>query len=232
MSIAEASAPGTAKRGGRPTRREAEECLKRILAIAQRHFLTRGYAESSLDAIAREAGVAKKTLYHHFGSKAGLFGEIVAQCRNSRNAELSSIMLASEDPARVLKDVALHLLDFLTRPERVKLHKMVVLEVSRFPKLVRAVMYDRRGVLTGMESLRCWLRDAVAAGKLDIADPDLAADQFVHLVLGGIRDRIILGVVHRPDAARRERIADQAVKIFLSGTGKQSTEVRGQNFAF
>lgn len=232
MSIAEASAPGTAKRGGRPTRREAEECLKRILAIAQRHFLTRGYAESSLDAIAREAGVAKKTLYHHFGSKAGLFGEIVAQCRNSRNAELSSIMLASEDPARVLKDVALHLLDFLTRPERVKLHKMVVLEVSRFPKLVRAVMYDRRGVLTGMESLRCWLRDAVAAGKLDIADPDLAADQFVHLVLGGIRDRIILGVVHRPDAAQRERIADQAVKIFLSGTGKQSTEVRDRNFAF
>lgn len=231
MSIAEASAPGTAKRGGRPTRREAEECLKRILVIAQRHFLTRGYAESSLDAIAREAGVAKKTLYHHFGSKAGLFGEIVAQCRNSRNAELSSIMLASEDPARVLKDVALHLLDFLTRPERVKLHKMVVLEVSRFPKLVRAVMYDRRGVLTGMEPLRCWLRDAVAAGKLDIADPDLAADQFVHLVLGGIRDRIILGVVHRPDATQRERIADQAVNIFLSGTGKQSTEVRDQNFA-
>jgi len=232
MSIAEASAPVAAKRGGRPTRREAEECLKRILAIAQRHFLTRGYTETSLDAIAREAGVAKKTLYHHFGSKAGLFGEIVAHCRNSRIAELNGIMLASEEPAHVLKQVALHLLDFLTRPERVKLHKLVVLEVSRFPKLVRAVMYDRRGALAGMEPIRCWFRDAVAAGKLEITDPDLAADQFVHLVLGGIRDRIILGVVHRPDAAQRERIADQAVKIFLAGTTKQGTDARDQNSAF
>ena len=229
MSIADASTQGAAKRGGRPTRREAEECLKRIVAIAQHHFLTRGYSETSLDAIAREAGVAKKTLYHHFGSKAGLFGQIVANCRNSRNAELSNIMLASEEPAHVLKQVALHLLDFLTRPERVKLHKLLVLEVSRFPKLVRAVLYDRRGLLTGMEPLRCWFRDAVAQGKLDIADPDLAADQFVHLVLGGIRDRIILGVVHRPDAARRERIADQAVKIFLAGTKRQSTDTRDRN---
>lgn len=232
MSIAEAAAPGAAKRGGRPTRREAEESLKRVLAIAQRHFLAHGYNETSLDAIAREAGVAKKTLYHHFGSKAGLFGEIVAQCRNSRIAELSSIMLASSEPEHVLKQLALHVLDFLTRPERVKLHKLVVLEVSRFPKLVRAVMYDKRGKLSGMEPLRNWFRDAVTAGKLEIADPDLAADQFVHLVLGGIRDRIILGVVPRPDAAQRERIADQAVKIFLAGTRRQNTETTDRNSAF
>lgn len=232
MSITEAVAPGSAKRGGRLTRREAEESVKRVLAIAQRHFLAHGYNETSLDAIAREAGVAKKTLYHRFGSKAGLFGEIVAHCRNSRIAELSTIMLASAEPGHVLKQVALHLLDFLTRPERVKLHKLVLLEVSRFPKLVRAVMYDKRGKLSGMEPLRSWFRDAVAAGKLEIADPDLAADQFVHLVLGGIRDRIILGIVHRPDAGERERIADQAVRIFLAGTRIQNPELRDQNSVF
>ncbi|HEX5282241.1 MAG TPA: TetR/AcrR family transcriptional regulator C-terminal domain-containing protein [Micropepsaceae bacterium] len=230
MAITETAPPGAVKRGGRLTRREAEESVKRVLAIAQRHFLAHGYNETSLDAIAREAGVAKKTLYHHFGSKAGLFGEIVAQCRNSRIAELSSIMLASPEPEHVLRQLALHLLDFLTRPERVKLHKLVVLEVSRFPKLVRAVMYDKGGKLSGMEPLRSWFRDAVAAGKLEIDDPDLAADQFVHLVLGGIRDRIILGVVHRPDAAQRERIADQAVKIFLAGTRKQNSDIRDQTF--
>lgn len=222
MSIVEPSSSSAPRRGGRPTRRQAEDSLKRIIAIAQRHFLTHGYNETSLDAIAREAGVAKKTLYHHFGSKAGLFTEIVANCRASRIAELNSIMLTSDEPERVLMGVAVHLLELLTRPDRLKLHKLILLEVSRFPKLVRAVMYDKRGVLSGMEPLRSWFATAAADGRLKIDDPALAADQFMHLVLAGIRDRIILGVAHRPDAAERQRIAGQAVRIFLAGANVPS----------
>lgn len=223
MSVTGNDTQPVPRRGGRPTRRDAEECLKRILAIAQKHFLTQGYNGTSLEAIARDAGVAKKTLYHHFGSKAGLFRDIVESFRRTRLAELSRIVATPAPPDEVLKKVALHLLEVLTRPERVRLHKLILLEVSRFPKLVRAVMYDKSGVLTGMEPLRGWFRDAAASGKLRLGDPDLAADQFVNLVLGGIRDRIILGVAHRPDTGERERIASQSVEIFLNGSRTQKS---------
>lgn len=44
-----------------------------ILAVASRLFAEKGYADTPTSEIAREAGVAEGTLYHHFGSKDGIF---------------------------------------------------------------------------------------------------------------------------------------------------------------
>lgn len=44
-----------------------------ILATASRLFAEKGYANATTSEIAREAGVAEGTLYHHFGSKDGIF---------------------------------------------------------------------------------------------------------------------------------------------------------------
>jgi AcrR family transcriptional regulator len=56
-------------------RREAgtEKTQARILAAARRLLLRpRGLAEFSIDAVAREAGVARMTIYYRFKSKRGL----------------------------------------------------------------------------------------------------------------------------------------------------------------
>jgi AcrR family transcriptional regulator len=56
-------------------RREAdtEKTRARIVAAARRLLLSpRGFAEFSIDAVAREAGVARMTVYYRFGSKRGL----------------------------------------------------------------------------------------------------------------------------------------------------------------
>ncbi len=68
-----------------------------------------------------------------------------------------------------------------------------------------------------MEPLSNYLRRADAAGELEIDDIVLGTEQFVHLVLGGIRERLSLGVARRPSSVERRRIARQAVAIFLSG---------------
>jgi AcrR family transcriptional regulator len=46
---------------------------EQMLDVAFRHFGTRGYARTSMDAIAEEAGITKPLLYSYFGSKEGLF---------------------------------------------------------------------------------------------------------------------------------------------------------------
>jgi TetR/AcrR family transcriptional repressor of mexJK operon len=216
MAMEHGAIGGATRSGGRPSRRDAKERLKRILEIAQRHFLKVGYKETSLDCIAREAGVAKKTLYHHFGSKAGLFAKVLGDLRRTWIAELSDIVVSSGQPEKVLNAVALHLLDVGTRPEKIKLHRLFLLEARRFPNVVRDI-YDTRGALCGMEPLSNYLRGADAAGELEIDDIVLGTEQFVHLVLGGIRERLSLGVTRRPNSDERRRIARQAVTIFLSG---------------
>ena len=56
-----------------PRRREqAAETRRKILDAAERLFAERGYAASSMPAIATGAGVALKTVYLAFGTKAGV----------------------------------------------------------------------------------------------------------------------------------------------------------------
>lgn len=53
----------------RPSRKPAREAL---LEAASRCFYARGLAGTGIDAITAEAGVARKSLYNNFGSKAEL----------------------------------------------------------------------------------------------------------------------------------------------------------------
>lgn len=203
--------------GGRPTLQASEERLQRLLDVAQRQFLTAGYRETSLEGVAREAGIAKKTLYDRFGSKAGLFGAIVETLRRSWIAQLGDIVLDSRRPEQVLEKVALHLLDVGTRPDMIELYRLLLIEAHRFPELISGY-YDEQGGLCGMEPLSDYLRLAIADGVVQLDDVALATEQFLHLVLGGVRARMLLGAAkRRPSQSERNRIAHQAVRIFLAG---------------
>jgi AcrR family transcriptional regulator len=65
-----------------------------VLDAAQALFLTRGWAGTTIAAIAREAGVAAETVYAAFGSKRAVLQELVARA------------LRGDDPATPLLDQA------------------------------------------------------------------------------------------------------------------------------
>lgn len=61
------------------TRRQAQarETRQQILAAARALFITRGFAGTTIEAIAQEAGVAVETVYVGFGSKRALLARLV-----------------------------------------------------------------------------------------------------------------------------------------------------------
>lgn len=61
----------------RTARREATAAA--LMAEARERFARQGYADVGLAQIVAAAGVTKGALYHHFGSKAGLFRAVVGQ---------------------------------------------------------------------------------------------------------------------------------------------------------
>ncbi len=204
------------KAGGRPTLKESKVRLERVLDVAKRNFLLVGYPETCLDTIARESRIAKKTIYSRFGSKAGLFSAILQPLRQSWIARLQNIVIESNRPESVLEAAALQLLDITTRAETIELQRLLLTESRRFPDLIKD-HYDERGALTGMAPLADYLQQAVEDGKLRLEDAELAAEQFAHLVLGSIRERMLHGVAKRPGVSARRRAAKQAVRIFLTG---------------
>lgn len=64
-----------------PTRRQAAAALTRekVLAAARDLFMTSGYEDVKAADIARAAGVAHGLVFHHFGSKLGLYHEVLCQ---------------------------------------------------------------------------------------------------------------------------------------------------------
>lgn len=62
-----------------PGSRDAEAARAAILAAAIGEFTTKGLAGARMDAIARSAEVAKGLVFHHFGSKDGLWRAALAE---------------------------------------------------------------------------------------------------------------------------------------------------------
>jgi len=68
--------------------RDPEATQARILAAALREFSAKGIAGARVDAIAASAKVNKRMLYYYFGSKEGLFQEILRRRLHERTAAL------------------------------------------------------------------------------------------------------------------------------------------------
>jgi AcrR family transcriptional regulator len=55
----------------------AEETRRRLIEVAMEHFSERHYDEVAASDIAQSAGVAHGLLFHHFGSKRGIYLEVM-----------------------------------------------------------------------------------------------------------------------------------------------------------
>lgn len=65
----------------RRTKEDAEKTRAAILKAAEHLFLERGVAHTSLEHIARAAGVTRGAVYWHFQNKADLFNAMLTQVR-------------------------------------------------------------------------------------------------------------------------------------------------------
>lgn len=78
---------------GRPGRRD------QILATFVRHVAERGYSETNLGDIAKELGMSKGTIVHHFGTKAQMLRELEDNYMGQRKRELELIFEHLQSPA-------------------------------------------------------------------------------------------------------------------------------------
>ena len=51
--------------------------ISHVLGVAERHFARFGYEATSTESLVKDAGLTRGALYHHFGSKKGLFEAVV-----------------------------------------------------------------------------------------------------------------------------------------------------------
>ncbi len=59
-------------------RRQTEETRHKLLEVSRTLFLQRGYAGTTTEAVAKEAGVSPRTVLAAFGSKRGILAELLS----------------------------------------------------------------------------------------------------------------------------------------------------------
>jgi AcrR family transcriptional regulator len=69
-----------------------------LFAAAAREFADRGFAGASVDRIALAARLNKAMIYYHFGSKAGLYREILRDMFGAVGARIRAVAVSDADP--------------------------------------------------------------------------------------------------------------------------------------
>ncbi|TDC20573.1 TetR/AcrR family transcriptional regulator [Streptomyces sp. 8K308] len=191
-----------------------------ILEAAFRVFARQGYANACVQEIAAEAGVAKPTVYNHLDSKERLFREAMAAAAASATARnlaaIDRLRAPGDDLRRALEEVARHLLGCYADERSRALWRLLNAELTAFPDLLDVVWGEGASRVT--EALADRLARLALAGRLTIADPARAAEQFSGLLMGPVESRSRLGTRPVPDAELDELAAD-AVDTFLAAFG-------------
>lgn len=197
-----------------PTKRDV------ILAAARRVFEREGYGSSSMDAITREAGVSKATLYAHFGSKEALFAAIVrTRCASGLLDEMGDFDPAALGGAEaILLAFGRRFMGFITAKQTAEFYRMVIADSGRFPELSKAFF------AAGPEKVMGRVADLLAGldgvDGLSIPDPRRSAELFLGMIKGELYLRALLGLADTEDPgfkAAGEALVASATELFLKG---------------
>ena len=188
-----------------------------ILDSAGLAFAAHGYEGASMAAITQSAGVSKATVYHHFISKAALFGAYVhRECHTTLEPVFRDLTL-QHDPAAALHDLGLRMINFLLSPTCLTIDRVVTAESFAFPELAQA-FYDS-GPRQGIAIMADWLREQHGAGRLNVPDPEFAAEQFFALCHTRVAMRCRLRVSGTTPPEAIQHVAQASVAMFLNTYG-------------
>jgi AcrR family transcriptional regulator len=70
----------------------AAPAIARIVRQAREHFFAHGYCQCTMDDLARELGMSKKTLYVHFTSKDEIMRAVIAQLSREIRADAEALL--------------------------------------------------------------------------------------------------------------------------------------------
>lgn len=201
-------------RPGRPTMAEAAQLETRLVDAAQAMFTKEGYARTTMDAVARTAGVTRKTLYARYANKEALLDAMIQRLLLVALPSATAPLPAPTDARAELTTLALSIAQAATQPAAAGLNRLILAEGHLFPDM-SSMAIQLQGVAVANIS-RALERHAAAGRLRALDDPQLSAQLFVEMATGIPRRNAVLGLAQTPKEI--ERTVRAAVDIFLEGT--------------
>jgi TetR/AcrR family transcriptional regulator, mexJK operon transcriptional repressor len=163
---------------------------------------------ASIDTIAAAAGVARRTIFNHFGSKEALFEAILVRCGQE---SLPRLILKTKGDVRAnMLDFARRYVTAVTGPSVVMIYRMLragAHSIDRLHELQKEHYLNLRNMLA------VYFSDCISAGTLKQFNTRFGAERFMASVVGMSRVEVSLGI--EPQREDRDAYIQDAVDGFL-----------------
>jgi AcrR family transcriptional regulator len=202
---------------GRPQVRPDDETRQIIYDAARHEFAGSGYAATSMETVARRAGISTKTLYRLVPNKVSLFEGMVS---DRLDRFLSSVNLQLVDHAEIEQALFAALMacaDLSLDEEVVALQRMVLQEGGKSSDI--AGTFYRNGIQRTLATLADWLQVQQHRGLIELDDIEEAAGMLLGMVASAPQRAAIYGGVPLPSRAQIEARVRACAALFLRGCG-------------
>jgi AcrR family transcriptional regulator len=206
---------------GRPQVRPDDETRQMIFDAARHQFAESGYAATSMEAVARQAGVSTKTLYRLIPAKAALFENMVS---DRMDRFISTVNLRSCEDANIetaLQAALLTCAELILDPEVVALYRMMLAEGDTFPAIPET--FYRKAMQRTVAALAEWLRARQKRGLITLDDVDQAAGMLLGMMVFEPQRAALYGHQPLPDHTTMLERAGACAKLFLRGCRSDRT---------
>jgi AcrR family transcriptional regulator len=205
---------------GRPQVRPDGETRQIIYEAARHEFADSGYAATSMETVARRAGVSTKTLYRLVPNKASLFEGMVSDRLDRFLSDVNLQAVDHDDIEQALCAALMACADLTLDKEVVALQRMVLQEAGKSSDI--AGTFYRNGIQRTLAALADWLQVQQERGLMELDDVDEAAGMLLGMVAAAPRRAAIYGGVPLPSRAQLEARAGTCAALFLRGCGTRA----------
>lgn len=171
-----------------------------LVDVARRHFFEHGYSTSNLDRIAADADISKVTIYSYFGSKEGLFLQVMDDVIERLSEPSSPPQVDDhEQLGAYLRLTADDLVATVTDPDVVGMRRVLIAEQPRHPAL--AQRWREATVDATISQLTQVMQSSDP--QIDETSAEDLARQFLWMVIGDPLDASLMAGKAAPSVNRR-----------------------------
>lgn len=190
----------------------SEQKKQQVLVAAIDLFCRQGFPHTSMDEVAKQAGVSKQTVYSHYGSKDDLFvAAIESKCvGHNLNADLLS---DPSQPEATLTEFALQFGEMIVSPEAITVFKACVAQSESHPEVSR--LFFEAGPQYMLAMLTKYLVSVEALGRYRFPQPHHCAVRLCLMLFGELKLRLELGLETKSLLGEREQYIRGCAEMFL-----------------
>jgi len=203
---------GVDKLPGRGRPRDAGKNIA-IVNAASRLFLENGFDGTSMDEVAKRAGVSKQTVYSHFSSKELLFGESIRAAIAKYYPDLALEKIKEHSLEVDLRAVCENYARLLLGDDAMAMFRLLVGAAPKGPALAK--IFWESGPNDMELKLEEFLQMWVDRGELVINDTQKAASRLITLVKGRPHFMHSIGLTSSVGEEELQTTVDEAVEAFL-----------------